>query len=334
MIAVGTSESYIRVWSADGSPLPTLTEEEQPPNSRRLIGHSGPVYKLSFSPMISDPSPEDDPIKQNAIGARMLLSGSADKTVRLWHLGTWQCLVKYVGHFGPVWDISWGPFGYYFVTGCYDKQARLYNTESIAPLKVFSGHDQDVDVVCFHPNNLYVFTGSCDKTVRMWAANTGYCVRMFSGHTGNITSMECSPSGKILATADDAGMIILWDLLPGKLLKRMRGHDKGGIWSVSWSAESTALISGGMDGTVRVWDVNKRIDAHGQGKIIGEGGTGSKIDVAAGSQGAGGGAGKKKAKGTVVTSDQVSAFPTKKTPVKFVKFTRMNLAVAAGCYQP
>ena len=312
-----------------------MRKDEQPQASRRLIGHSGPVYNLSFSPSIGNPGAGDDIFKEPSTAPMFLLSCSADKTVRLWHLGIWQCLVVYKGHLGPVWDVRWGPFGHYFLTGSHDKTARLWSTENIAPLRYFAGHEQDVDCVAFHPNNIYVFTGSSDRTVRMWAVTNGYCVRMFTGHTGNITSMECSPDGKLLATADDAGTIILWDLAPGRLLKRMRGHDKGGIWSLSWSVESNMLISGCCDGTVRVWDVTKRVDAPGQGKVIGDGGAGSKLDVGAGTiQTSSVGTNKKKGKGTIVSADQISAFPTKKSPVLMTQFTRMNLAIAAGVYSP
>ena len=339
-MAVGTSESYIRVWSVDGTPMPSLRKNDQPQASRRLIGHSGPVYNLSFQPAIADPDRTEDPLCPGSTNPKMLLSCSADKSVRLWHLGLWQCLVVYKGHLGPVWDVAWGPFGHYFMTGSHDKTARLWSTEHIAPVRYFAGHDQDVDKVAFHPNNAYCFTASCDKTVRMWAVMNGYCVRMFTGHTGNITSMECSPNGKLLATADDAGAILIWDLAPGRLLKRMRGHDKGGIWAVSWCAESTVLVSGGADGTVRIWDVTKRTDAAGQGKVIGDGGSGSKIELGGGAGAgasqaqAGGSSSKKKAKAKVVSADQISAFPTKKSPVFTAKFTRMNLAMAAGCYLP
>ena len=90
----------------------------------------------------------------------------------------------------------------------------------------------------------------------MWAVSNGNCVRMFTGHTSMITALECSKNGKVLASADDTGVILLWDLGPGRLLKKMRGHGKGGIWSMSWSAESTVLVlSGGADCTVRSWDV-------------------------------------------------------------------------------
>ena len=52
--------------------------------------------------------------------------------------------------------------------------------------------------------------------------------------------------------------------------KRMRGHAKGGIWSLSWSMESTVLASGGADGTVRIWDIEPAADAAGQGRVLAE----------------------------------------------------------------
>jgi transcription initiation factor TFIID subunit 5 len=348
-VAVGTAEHYIRVFDLEGKPLASMFAGEPPEASRRLIGHSAPVYNVSFSPSIAQDREFKDMIEEPHTRPRFLLSCSADKTIRLWHMGLWQCLVVYRGHMGPVWDVCWGPFGHYFLTGSHDKCARLWSTENISCLRMFVGHDQDVSCVAFHPNNAYVFTGSDDKTVRMWAVSNGYSVRMFTGHTGYIMCIACSPSGKLLASADDQGTIILWDLAAGRLVKRMRGHGKGAI-SLSWSAESTVLLSGSIDGTVRVWDVAGPSDAPGQGRVLESGPGSAKIDAAtgtaqtpasagvagaSGAAGAGGGQlSKKRGKEEAVSADQISAFPTKKSPVYKVKFTRMNLAVAAGCYSP
>lgn len=334
LVAAGMSESYIRVWSLDGKALSSALQsdspEQAPSASRRLIGHSGPVYAVSFSPSIA----QSDPYAPST-ASKHLLSSSADKTVRLWSLETWTCLVVYKGHDDPVWDVTWGPFGLYFLTGSLDKTSRLWRTDHIEGLRMFVGHDRDVDCVAFHPNGAYVFTGSSDKMVRMWAVGNGYPVRLFTGHTGNVTSIACSPSGKILASGDDAGTIILWDLASGRLKKRMRGHGKGGIWSLSWSVESTVLASGGADGTVRIWDIEPAKEANGtQGRIIAEGGAGQKIDGNAQMQAAVGAGAKKKGKDVMVSADQISAFPTKKSPVYKVRFTRQNLVIAGGAYLP
>jgi transcription initiation factor TFIID subunit 5 len=364
-VAVGCSDSTVMVWSLDGKPLESIVPSPPgtaPPTSmRRLIGHSGPVYGVSFSPAIarSENASEYTP----DLKPTYLLSCSADKTIRLWSLDTWTCMVVYKGHDDIVWDVKWGAFGHYFLTGSHDKTARLWSVDQISFLRIFVAHDQDVDAIAFHPNSAYVFTGSSDKMVRMWSVQTGQPVRMFTGHLGAVTSLACSPDGKILASAGDDGLIILHGLAEGNRIKVMRGHAKGGIWSLSWSAESNVVVSGGADGTVRVWDVKKKTDNTLQSKTVIDGnqpkaggdasqsgagtqgtitsaasgtapgaGTSSQPAVAGVSTGTGGP--KKKGKEISVTADQISAFPTKKSPVYNVKFTRMNLVVAGGAYFP
>ncbi|KAF2130116.1 WD40 repeat-like protein [Dothidotthia symphoricarpi CBS 119687] len=331
LAAVGMAESYIRVWSMDGSPLTSSGPDQniQPSASRRLVGHAGPVYAISFSPSTTNPDPTGPPTN-----SQYLLSCSEDKTIRLWSLETWTCLVAYRGHDNPIWDLQWGPYGHYFLTGSNDRTARLWSTDHIEPLRIYVGHDNDVDCVSFHPNNLYVFTGSCDRTVRMWHIAGGNCLRLFTGHTGNVTAIACSPDGKILASADDAGNIILWTLETGRRKKRMRGHGKGGIWSLSWSVESSVLVSAGADKTVRVWDVLQET-SESSGKAA-DGST-AKTDGALATKGASGttvSGAKKAAKETGVSADQISAFPTKDSPVYKVQFTRMNLVLAGGAYLP
>ncbi|GAB7361316.1 hypothetical protein MBLNU230_g1373t1 [Neophaeotheca triangularis] len=335
LMAVGTSESYIRVWSLDGKTLtsPTDGPDYQPSSSRRLIGHSGPVYALSFAPTIGLKDASNNVSEESQ--PRYLLSSSADQTIRLWSLDTFTPMVIYKSHTAPVWSLSFSPHGHYFASSSADRTAKLWSTAHVSPLRLFVGHDSDAETLCWHPNGLYVFTGAGggDRTVRMWDIQRGVGVRMFTGHVGNVTSLACAPNGKTVASADDRGEIILWNLTTGRLVKRMRGHGRGGIWSMDWSVESSVLVSGGADGTVRVWDVAPNTE--GGGKVIGEGGAGAKVDGAGGPNGVAAGATKGKGKKEVaVSADQISAFPTKKSPVYKVRFTQMNLVVAGGAFMP
>lgn len=110
----------------DASPAPTV---------RKLIGHSGPVYSLSFDPLGGSVAPPQH-----------LLSSSQDGTVRLWGLETYKNLVVYKGHTDPVWAVEWGPLGAYFATASRDRTARLWVTDRVTPLRMFAGHLSDVDV--------------------------------------------------------------------------------------------------------------------------------------------------------------------------------------------
>ncbi|KAI9666552.1 MAG: Transcription initiation factor TFIID subunit 5 [Bathelium mastoideum] len=349
LVAAGTSESYIRIWSIDGTPLPSIptatNPNPQPSSTKRLIGHSAPVYSLSFGPSTTEPDPPLPNSPPNATSPRTLLSCSADKTIRLWSLDTWTCLVAYKGHDAPVWDIAWGPFGHYFLSASHDRTARLWSSDHIAPHRIYAGHDGGADCLAWHPNGAYFVTGSSDKTVRMWDASRGTAVRLFTGHTAVVTAVAIAPNGKFVSSADEGGAIILWDLGTGRRVKRMRGHAKGGIWSLSWSVESSVLVSAGADNTVRVWDVLMQtpdsVNSQGGaqaagGKSSADAATGAagKVDAAQAAATAAGGQKKAKGKDVVVSSDQISVFPTKKSPVYKVEFTRMNLVLAGGAYLP
>ncbi len=356
LVAVGTEESYIRVWNTSGlalpSTIPSGDSSTPPSSSRRLIGHSATVYSVSFSPSIdTDPAP-DAP----STAPQLLLSSSSDKTIRLWSLETWSCLVVFKGHEGPVWNVKFGPFGHYFASSGWDKTVRVWSQDHISALRYMVGHDTSANQIAWHPNGSYVFSASDqhDKSVRMWSMVTGECVRIFMGHSDWISALECAPNGKILASADGSGCIILWDLAKGEMIKRCRGHGKGGVYSLSFSVESTVLVSGGHDNTVRVWDVELPANdgtghkaSERDGENIGVGGQegssrisrdgvqtgGNKAGTGSAATGGAGG-GKKKGKETMITPDQISAFPTKKTPVYKVKFTRQNCVIAGGCYLP
>ena len=63
-----------------------------------------------------------------------------------------------------------------------------------------------------------------------------------------------SPDGRYLASAGEDLAINLWDLGSGKRIKKMTGHTSS-IYSLAFSGESSMLVSGGADWTVRCWDV-------------------------------------------------------------------------------
>jgi transcription initiation factor TFIID subunit 5 len=371
LVAVGTMDSYIRVWSLDGKPLKSklANEKDLKVNNRKLIGHSGPVYGVSFSDSITNLNHNIYPDTANKpeTNSKLLLSCSADGHIRLWSLDMWACLCIYKAHDGPVLRVLWGPHGHYFASAGWDKTVRVFMQDHASAMRLMVGHDTAISALAWHPNGTYVFSASdeTDKSIRMWSVVTGNCVRVFTGHTDYISALEVAPNGKIFASADAGGNIFFWDIEKGQRIKRCRGHGKGGIPSLSFSVESNVLVSGGLDGTVRLWDVELPTDpakanplatgaaglpgAQAEGAAVGDsvtvGGQSNGPSITVGAQGAqaagatgtgtgAGGSGKKKGKDVQITPDQISAFPTKKTPVMKVQFTRMNLVVVGGCFDP
>lgn len=73
-----------------------------------------------------------------------------DLIARLWSTQTYSNLVCYKGHNYPIWDVDFGPHGFYFATASNDRTARLWSCDHIHPLRIFAGHLSDVDVCIYH----------------------------------------------------------------------------------------------------------------------------------------------------------------------------------------
>ncbi|CAG8582093.1 3601_t:CDS:10 [Paraglomus occultum] len=322
LIAGGFSESYIKIWSLKGEKLkafmnnvrPTFVSEvsdlerlreQHGSECKRLVGHSGPVFGLSFSP-----------------DNRYLVTCSEDKTARLWSVDTFTNLVCYKGHNYPIWDVDFGPYGFYFATASYDRTARLWSCDHIYPLRIFAGHLSDVDCVKFHPNSRYVLTGSSDRMVRMWDIQTGRCVRIMSGHAGAVQSLAVSDNGHIMASAGEDKKVILRDLRTGKTLRKLTGHTDI-VYTLEFSRGGNLLVSGGADQTVRVWDVNACLSDQSDYNT-------STTNMENGTTGVGQARNSESAR--VKSDEMLATFPTKRTPVYKVKFTRRNLCLAAGAF--
>ncbi|KAF8971402.1 TFIID and SAGA subunit [Flammula alnicola] len=321
LMAAGFAESYIRLWSLKGEKLKGLRSdfsssavkdasslakirEKKGSTTRKLIGHSGPVYSVAF-----------DPLNGSAAPPKYLLSASADATARLWSLDTMTNVVAFRGHENPIWDVKWSPMGIYFATASRDRTARLWSTERTSCLRVYAGHLSDVDCVQFHPNSLYLATGSSDWTARLWDVQRGSCLRVFIGHQGAVSSLALSPDGRYLATAGEDLAINLWDIGSGKRIKKMTGHTSS-IYSLAFSAESSLLVSGGADWTVRTWDV--------------KGGGGPRIKSQ--KNGSVNGSRSYSDEESAETSDLLATFPTKRTPITNIQFTSRNLCLVGGVY--
>ena len=109
---------------------------------------------------------------------RHIVSGSGDKTVRVWDAQTGQSVRDPLkGHDDFVTSVVFSPDGRHIVSGSADKTIRVWDAHTgqsvIDPLK---GHDDFVTSVACSPHSKHIVSGSCDKTVRVWDSQTGQVI--------------------------------------------------------------------------------------------------------------------------------------------------------------
>jgi dynein assembly factor with WDR repeat domains 1 len=69
-----------------------------------------------------------------------VVTGSFDKTAKLWDVKTAKLLNTFVGHEGEIVSVSFDPHGYFIATGSMDYTARLWDIETGKIHSVLKGH--------------------------------------------------------------------------------------------------------------------------------------------------------------------------------------------------
>ena len=104
----------------------SMFDELSGADHRTLIGHTGPVYGVCFSPdkyyLISGSEDSTSNNSNKSVSLMIEIYLKVSQIVRLWCLLTFSCLVNYKGHTGPIWDVK---FGYYNIDLSFKQNEKL-----------------------------------------------------------------------------------------------------------------------------------------------------------------------------------------------------------------
>lgn len=130
-----------------------------------------------------------------------IVTGSNDKTAKLWSLDRTFPVRVFVGHMSDV-------------TVRYKCNINIYitifgNDSSYKIVIIRLGKDQvlyyRVSYCCqcvkFHPNEAYMASGGADRSVRLWAVCDARLVRVLCGHRAAVRALAFAPAGTHLASA-------------------------------------------------------------------------------------------------------------------------------------
>jgi WD40 repeat protein len=220
---------------ADNKPVIFIRDIASGNITKTLPGHEGPITSLSFSA---------DNTK--------LISGSADKTARVWNLADNKELAKFVGHANTVTGVALNSNGTQAASGAADNTLKVWNVADAKEIANCAGHTGAISDVAFTPNNQSVISASADQTIRLWNPANGQQAGAIP-YGQPVTAMALSFDGtKIAATGSDNNVRVYQ--LDGKLLLTLAGH-AAAPKAVAFSNDNTRLVSSGPDNLAIAWDV-------------------------------------------------------------------------------
>lgn len=163
---------------ADGMDGREAVEEPCGPVTMILEGHKDMVTTLALSP-----------------DGRQLLSGSLDRTVCVWDLGSFRDMGRMADQYASIKsDGSGGP-------------GRL------APRATLEGHANRINCLRWLPCCSTAISSSTDSTLRLWDIGRGVCLCEMKGHGSLVSSIDISKDGAVCASASGDAVCKLWGIL-------------------------------------------------------------------------------------------------------------------------
>jgi serine/threonine protein kinase len=202
-----------------------------------LTGHSDVVRSVAISP-----------------DGKMLASGSADKTIKLWNLANGQAIRTLTGHKDWVVATAINPDSTLLASGSSDKTIKLWNLKTGKLLHTFKGHNDWISSLAFSPDGKTLASASADETIKLWNVETLEEIRSLKGHTNDVNALAISPDGKTIASGSFRD-IKLWNLATGVQMRTLNGHNDWVI-SLAFSPDGQTLASGSSDNKITLWNTS------------------------------------------------------------------------------
>jgi WD40 repeat protein len=208
---------------------------------RPLSGHTSSVLAVAFSP-----------------DGRLVLTGSADRTARLWEVVSGKSVATLSEHTDSVTAVAFSPDGRQVATGPNDGTARLWGTASGKAIATLSGHTKPFGRagVAFSPDGRLLLTNPFGdyNTAGLWDTASGKAVATLTNNWP-VTAVAFSPDGRlVLMGATD--MARLWDTVSGNAIATL---SMGPVSAVAFSPDGRLVLTGGSSkNTAQLWEVASR----------------------------------------------------------------------------
>lgn len=230
---VGGGEDHeVRVWEVSGGNTPTL----------RLQGHDSDVYSVDCGGAEA--------------GREVILSGSGDRTVKVWDARDGTAVRTYGHSEDGVTSVQLGAGAQQFVSGSLDDSVSVCDTETGAVVERMR-HDDSVYACRWGPMGRdVVVSGSLDRTARVWDVRSGQCTHTLRGHKDFVLSVAFGVQGQWVVSGSKDRSVHFWDVRGGRGgaagATLLLGH-RSSVVSIAPNTQTRVIATGSGDCRSRTW---------------------------------------------------------------------------------
>jgi len=232
MVAAGDGEGFLAIWDIKSGRL-----------RKRTLAHEGGTNACVFDPV-----------------GLTLVSCGQDGAVIVWDVETLERRSTWEGHQQGALDLTMGPGGTSALSVGGDRTLRLWDLVYGHRHQVFQGEDHLQSCSMVGDGTVGVVGGVGELQVwdlRAGTRSTRFPARlsMHRSPKDDVHACLVSPDGLWVAVAlgDNTLSIFPWPLHPDSDRVILEGHG-GPVFCCSVTPDGSRLVSGSLDGTLKVWD--------------------------------------------------------------------------------
>ncbi|AFY53837.1 WD40 repeat-containing protein [Rivularia sp. PCC 7116] len=230
---IGNEDNVIRIWQINDLNNCLTTSNKIP--SKILKGHDDSIWSFAFN---SD--------------GKKIVSGSSDRTVKVWDSDTAQCLKTFYGHNRPVLSVSFSPDENIIASCGGHSIIKLWNVETGECFQTIQ--ERASYIIKFNCNGLILASGHTSGIVKLWDTNSAKCLQTLGNFGKPIISLAFSYDGNFIAYGSYDGTVTVWDINKNKSIAILQ-EKFSSPWSLTFSKDSNLLAVGRDSEIIQLWDI-------------------------------------------------------------------------------